>query len=968
MMSLYIDGQLVVEEYAPGTVAYSTSSMWNVIGAVDYGNGQNFNGIIDEVRIYSRALNASEVMDHYLSYFPSPPANLQAYGTGSSIVLNWEPPLYTGGSTITNYRIYRGTASGTETLLTTLGNVSTYTDTGVAVGTTYYYYVTAVNAVGESNRSNEVSATVLPPQPPSPPRNLTGYSYNATACLKWEEPANTGNAQITNYRIYRGTTPSTETLYAITGNVLAYTDTNVTTGNTYYYKVTAVNTAGESDFSNEVSVNVVAPAAPSPPRNLAAYSGNNKAVLSWDVPASDGGSPIKGYDIYRSTIAGSEVFYASGGNITTYTDTNVSINTMYYYKVKAVNWFGVSDFSNEAGVFIQGPSVPAPPRNLRIEQVNHALKLVWEVPVTDGGSQITNYRIYRATASGMEQPLVVIGNTTTYTDMNLSVGVRYYYQVSAINAIGEGNKSNEANEVCAVLPSQPRNLTATYDTTANAVRLNWESPADTGGTSITAYKIYRGYYSGTWSYITSVSALGYVDTNIAQGQRYYYVVSAVNTVGEGNKSNEVKVLTGKTPGEPRFLTASANDKNITLTWIPPADTGYFPIINYRIYRGNATNTSMLIAEIGNITSYTDMNLPSGRYYYRVSAVNEVGEGSMSESADAQITGVPTPPRNLTASPDIGKIVLRWEKPENDGGSQILKYRIYRALQEGNWGEVYVEVNGSVLSYTDTGVSGGVRYWYVISALNAYGESEKSNVVNASAVSVPGQVGYLEAKGKNASIELSWAEPADNGGSAITVYRIYRGLSETNFTKIAEVNTTNYVDKNLKNGVRYYYRVSAVNDAGEGQGAVVSAVPFTVPGTVKNLRVVSSLIFISISWEPGDNGGSNITGYRIYRYADGEDEKLIAELASNETTYTDMNVTGGKTYHYRVSAVNDAGEGPKSAEVSAVVDTGEGIVTACLLGMIAAVVAVIIVVVLVVYLLLRKKKAPQKPDANTEKKF
>jgi fibronectin type 3 domain-containing protein len=159
----------------------------------------------------------------------------------------------------------------------------------------------------------------------------------------------------------------------------------------------------------------------------------------------------------------------------------------------------------------------------------------------------------------------------------------------------------------------------------------------------------------------------------------------------------------------------------------------------------------------------------------------------------------------------------------------------------------------------------------------------------------------------------------------------------------------------------------VNDAGEGQGAVVSAVPFTVPGTVKNLRVVSSLIFITISWEPGDNGGSNITAYRIYRYADGEDEKLIAELASNETTYIDMNVTGGKTYHYRVSAVNEAGEGEKSAEVSAVVDTGEGIVTACLLGMIASVVAVIIVVVLLVYLLLRKKKAPQKPEENKEKK-
>jgi fibronectin type 3 domain-containing protein len=73
-------------------------------------------------------------------------------------VLNW--PAATGnGASITNYKIYRGATAGSETLLTTIGNVLTYTDTGLTNGTTYYYKVSAVNSVGEGPLSNEINLT-----------------------------------------------------------------------------------------------------------------------------------------------------------------------------------------------------------------------------------------------------------------------------------------------------------------------------------------------------------------------------------------------------------------------------------------------------------------------------------------------------------------------------------------------------------------------------------------------------------------------------------------------------------------------------------------------------------------------------------------------------------------------------------------------------------------------------------------
>ena len=90
---------------------------------------------------------------------PSQPSLTSASGGNGSVALQWSAPASDGGSAITGYNVYRGTSSGNETLLTQLGNVTSYTDSTAANGTTYFYEVSAVNAVGESARSVELSAT-----------------------------------------------------------------------------------------------------------------------------------------------------------------------------------------------------------------------------------------------------------------------------------------------------------------------------------------------------------------------------------------------------------------------------------------------------------------------------------------------------------------------------------------------------------------------------------------------------------------------------------------------------------------------------------------------------------------------------------------------------------------------------------------------------------------------------------------
>ena len=89
---------------------------------------------------------------------PLAPTLSSATGASGSVVLQWSPPS-DGGSAITGYNVYRGTSSGSETLLTQVGNVTTYTDSTAVNGTSYFYEVSAVNAVGEGARSGELSAT-----------------------------------------------------------------------------------------------------------------------------------------------------------------------------------------------------------------------------------------------------------------------------------------------------------------------------------------------------------------------------------------------------------------------------------------------------------------------------------------------------------------------------------------------------------------------------------------------------------------------------------------------------------------------------------------------------------------------------------------------------------------------------------------------------------------------------------------
>jgi fibronectin type 3 domain-containing protein len=165
----------------------------------------------------------------------------------TQVSLSW-----TASSGATSYRIKRATVSGGPYTIIATNSTTSYTNTGLVNGTAYYYVVSAVNAVGESPNSAQVSSTPnagsLPPAPMGLTAALTGN--NTDVRLNW-----TAVAGATSYKVKRAAINGGPYTLVASPTTNTYTDTSSKTqGTTYYYVVSVVNATGEGPNSAQVSI------------------------------------------------------------------------------------------------------------------------------------------------------------------------------------------------------------------------------------------------------------------------------------------------------------------------------------------------------------------------------------------------------------------------------------------------------------------------------------------------------------------------------------------------------------------------------------------------------------------------------------------------------------------------------------------------------------------------------------------
>lgn len=278
----------------------------------------------------------------------SPPYNLQRAGAGNHYVeMTWQPPERTGGFPILSYNIYRN-----STYLTKVsGGVTYFKDTTLANNVDYTYYVTAVTTIGESSASDPL--TLRAEDKPTPVTNVQASIEEGYVNVTWTPPQDMSNVQ--GYVVERypsgGGSVVSATVYA-PGTY--YHDTaGLVPGESYNYDVITLSLEGV--YSDQIPMTSASmPNLPGAPTGLQIVLGTGNISLSWLSPASDGGSVITKYVVYRGPSTNSMTRLANTSALA-FTDTSVTNGTKYYYKVAAVNSLFEGVPSGEVnGTFISG--------------------------------------------------------------------------------------------------------------------------------------------------------------------------------------------------------------------------------------------------------------------------------------------------------------------------------------------------------------------------------------------------------------------------------------------------------------------------------------------------------------------------------------------------------------------------------------------------------------------------------------
>ena len=495
-----------------------------------------------------------------------------------------------------------------------------------------------------SNIANGIfDGGALPPTVPVPeiPLGLSATGGTGQVTLSWTSVSNA-----TTYNIYYSTTTGvTKTSGTkITGAANPYIQTGLTAGTTYFYVVTAVNSAGESVASSQVSAATASappvPTVPAAPAGEIATGGTKQVTLSWSAASS-----ATSYNVYYSTTTG--VTKANSTKITNATSpmvqTSLADGTTYYYIVTAVNNVGESAASIQVAATTL-PAVPvptAPTAPIGVTAVGGATQATISWPAVTGAS---SYNVYWSTTSGVSTSngTKAAGVTSPYVKTGLSAGTTYYFIVTAANNVGESVASAQVSAITnpapPSVPVAPTGVSATGGT--NQVSISW--PAVSGATSYNLYwSTVTGVTKTSGTKITGATST-YAQTGLAAGTTYYYVVTAVNVSGESPASAQVSASTNAPvpviPAAPASVTATGGANQVTLTW--SAVTG---ATSYNVYY--ATTTGVTKASGAKITNAASPYVQTGRaagttYYYIVTAVNSAGESAASTQASAATNAPP----------------------------------------------------------------------------------------------------------------------------------------------------------------------------------------------------------------------------------------------------------------------------------------------------------------------------------------
>jgi len=602
-----------------------------------------------------------------------------------------------------------------------------------------------------------------------------------------------------------------------------YTDNiTIVSGETYTYWVGYEYEPGY--FSS--TTNSISALLPTAPASL--YAGifsPAEVALSW----TDNSNNETGFRIERKTDSGNfEEIATVAANTTSYIDNTISGEHTYTYRVCAYNVLGNSAYTNEAAVnsgdMIAPVSLTATPVSA------NRIDLAWSY----AGNSNHKTVIERKTAGGYWSVIYTTAmGVLNYSDTGLQADTVYHYRIRKYISPSVSGIPYPGNDSGVSAKTMLGSLSLSgHAASGNMIYLTWSG--NTGGADVV---VERKMSNGNFTPLTVVtpSTSGwYDDTGLIPGAFYTYRIKAKTGANESVYSNELTIQNFYLDAPTNLTVTKSSNSEIELSWNDNSDdeTGF------EIWRSvYGSGNYVLLATVGrNVTFYRDTSLEAGiQYYYMVRAfIAKDGIYSPYSNTISAGIGIVSPPENLHYTYiSSDQVQLRWtDTSDNESG-----FRIERRIgQDGDW-SVYAWVSSNTTSYTVSNLNTYTKYYFRVRAYRY--DSNTSSLSNEIVVSTgkPTAPSSVEAKALSASkVKITWKDNSDNEMG----FKILRKTSAAvYYTPLAEVrmNVTEYTDRSVKPGTKYYYKVVAYSDAGSAESTEAEVVT-NIKVTFSDIRGVT----------------------------------------------------------------------------------------------------------------------------------
>ena len=612
----------------------------------------------------------------------------------------------------------------------------------------------------------------------------------------------------------------------------------------------------------------------------------------------------------------SNVFDQSGLTSTNKVITGLSNSATYYWRVKATNSNGSSNWSGTWSFTTVGtaPSIPGliSPTDGAIDQTNSPV-LTWNA------SNGTTYYVLHVSTSSTFGSFAFNDSTLTGVSRQLSSllnSTKYYWRVRAKNSYGTSGWSGTWSfTTTGVTPSIPVLNSPTDGSTGQSTSptLRWNTSS--GAMSYSVQVSTSGSFASLIYDRSGITATNQQVTGLSNLETYYWRVKATNNYGTSDWSGPWSfATTGLAPSIPiqQSPANAAAGQSIAPTFMWDASSGASTyalqvstsssFTTYFYNQSGLTATSQQVTGLSNLTTY----------YWRMNATNSYGTSSWSPVWSFATTGlVPSVP--VLSSPSDGStgqatlLTVRW-----NAGSGASSYALQVSMNSSFAGFVYNDSGLIATSRQLSGLSNSTTYYWRVKATNNYGTSDWSGPWSFATIGTAPPVAVLllpadAASGQSTSPNLTWN--ASSGASSYTLQVSTTNTFASYFFNQSGITGTTQQVTGLTNLSTYYWRVKATNSFGSSIWSTVWG--FTTTGLAPSIPALSSpanaVVGQSTSPTLTWNASSGATTYALQVCAN----TSFTSLAFDKTglTATSQQVTGLSnltTYYWRVNAMNSYG--------------------------------------------------------------